>query len=249
MFLAFTPCRGLATLILVVEARLESEMSMRSFVRGGPWLLAVLLALGLFGFGAWLATLPSGPMRSDAPSVGRAETEALVGSLAPPKRGRRLVAAVAGTDATETTDYLAPTGILRRADVADVILLARSPGPVQLYPALAVEPDATLEQFDAREPEGADYVIVPAMSRDDDPTILAWLRSQADKGATIIGVCAGAKVVAAAGLLDGKRATTHWYYLEELLERNPSIRYVPDRRMVIDQGVATTTGITASVPT
>ena len=141
-----------------------------------------------------------------------------------------------------------PTGILRRADVADVMMLATGPGPVQLYPALRVEPDATIAAFDAAHPQGADYVIVPAMSRDDDPAAIAWLRSQAEKGATIIGICAGAKVVAAAGLLDGKRATTHWYYLGEMLKRSPTIRYVADRRMVADGGVATTTGITASMP-
>jgi transcriptional regulator GlxA family with amidase domain len=39
---------------------------------------------------------------------------------------------------------------------------------------------------------------------------MAWLAAQAGKSATIIGVCAGAKVVAAAGLLNGRRGTTHW---------------------------------------
>lgn len=68
------------------------------------------------------------------------------------------------------------------------------------------------------------------------------------KGATIIGICAGAKVVGAAGLLDGKRATTHWFYRGEMLKRSPTIRYAMDRRMVADEGVATTTGITASMP-
>ena len=91
-------------------------------------------------------------------------------------------------------------------------------------------------------------VIVPAMSRDDDPAVLAWLQNQPRKGATIIGICAGAKVVGAAGLLDGRQATTHWYYLDELLERSPSIDYVADRRMVFDGDVVTTTGITASMP-
>ena len=47
--------------------------------------------------------------------------------------------------------------------------VATEPGPVELYPALTVEPDATVAAFDARYPDGADYVIVPAMSRDDDP--------------------------------------------------------------------------------
>src|SRR5262249_6099613 len=141
-----------------------------------------------------------------------------------------------------------PYGILRRADVADVVLLATRPGPVTLFPTLEVEPHATIADFDERHPDGADYVIVPAMSRDDDPVALKWIRSQADKGALIVGICAGAKVVAEAGLLDGKRATTHWYYVDEMLKKHPSITYVPDRRMVIDAGVATTTGISASMP-
>jgi transcriptional regulator GlxA family with amidase domain len=159
-----------------------------------------------------------------------------------------VVAIVGINDTTETTDYLMPYGILRRANVADVFLLATEPGRVTLEPALTVEPDATIAEFDARHPDGADYVLVPKMSRDDDERVLAWLRTQASRGATVIGVCVGAKVVAAAGLLDGKRATTHWYYRDELLDENPGVRYVPDRRIVVDAGVATTTGITASMP-
>ena len=141
-----------------------------------------------------------------------------------------------------------PFGVLRRSDVADVVLLATEPGPVKLYPALEIEPHTTIAIFDGQHPEGADYVIVPAMSRDDDATVLEWLRSQAAKGATIIGVCAGAKVVGEAGLLDGKPATTHWYFLEELRQKHPTIRYVANRRLVVHQGVPTTTGITASMP-
>jgi transcriptional regulator GlxA family with amidase domain len=86
------------------------------------------------------------------------------------------------------------------------------------------------------------------MSRDGDPMALEWIRNQAAKGAIIIGVCAGARVVAEAGLLDGKRATTHWYYLKGMLDRHPTIRYVADRRLVVDQAVVTTTGISASIP-
>jgi transcriptional regulator GlxA family with amidase domain len=159
-----------------------------------------------------------------------------------------LIAIIGINDATETTDYLMPYGILRRADVAEVMALATRPEPVELYPALKVEPDATVAEFDVRHPEGADYVIVPAMSRDDDPAVTRWLKRQAVKGAIIVGVCAGAKVVASAGLLDGKRATTHWYYLKELRREHPAIHYVADRRLVADRGVATTTGITASMP-
>jgi transcriptional regulator GlxA family with amidase domain len=104
---------------------------------------------------------------------------------------------------------------------------------VTLYPALEVEPQATVAAFDARHPDGADYVIVPAMSRDDDPAALQWIRRQAAKGAIVIGVCAGAKVVGNAGLLDGKRGTTHWYYLEALRDDHPAMHYVEDRRLAV----------------
>jgi transcriptional regulator GlxA family with amidase domain len=172
----------------------------------------------------------------------------MLSALKPHQRDRPVIAIVGLNDATETTDYLMPYGILRRADVAEVLALATGPGPVKLYPALSVEPDATVEAFDRRYPSGADYAIVPAMSRDDDPAVLAWIRSQAQKGATVVAVCAGAKVVGSAGLLDGRRATTHWYYLKELRKDVPSLTYVPDRRMVVDGSVATTTGISASMP-
>lgn len=209
--------------------------------------LAAIVIIGLLGFGAWLALLPPGAsLTPQAPPP--AETAAGLASLRPVQPGRPTIAVIGLNDATETTDYLMPTGILRRADIADVIMVATEPGPVQLYPALRVDPDATIAQFDTAHPDGADYIIVPAMSRDDDPAVLAWLQQQSARGAIIIGVCAGAKVVAAAGLLDGKRATTHWFYLREMLSERPTIEYVADRRMVFDGNVATTTGISASMP-
>ncbi|GAA0490579.1 DJ-1/PfpI family protein [Pigmentiphaga sp. GD03639] len=216
----------------------------RHIVRGG---LALVL-LGLAGFGAWLSSLPPASAPAQAQPVAAGDVDAMLASLQPPGHKRPLVAVVGLNDATETTDYLMPTGILRRADVAEVVTLAAGQGPVKLFPALTVQADATIAQFDARHPAGADYVIVPAMSRDDDPAVLAWLREQSGKGAIVLGVCAGAKVVAAAGLLDGKRATTHWYYLQDMLDKHPSITYVANRRVVADRGVATSTGISASMP-
>jgi transcriptional regulator GlxA family with amidase domain len=206
--------------------------------------VALLAAAG----GAWIFSLPVGREIGVGPAIPPEEIDATLAALKPPKRERPLIAIIGLNSGTEATDYLMPYGILRRADIADVIALGTEPGPVKLYPALQVEPQATVVEFDTRHPEGADYVIVPAMRRDDDPNVVQWIKDQAAKRAIIVGVCAGAKVVAATGLLDGKRATTHWYYVDELREKHPTVRYVPDRRWVIDQGVASTTGITASMP-
>ena len=204
--------------------------------------VAIAVAIGL--------RVVSSPPHSSvtAPEIGQDESAATLAALKPPKRQRPLIAVIGINDATETLDYVMPTGILRRADVADVLMVATGPGPVKLYPALTVEPDTTVAEFDTGHPDGADYVIVPAMIRDDDPAALQWIKGQAAKGATVISVCAGAKVLAETGLLDNKRGTTHWYYLKELRKKHPSIQYVPNRRFVVDQGVATTTGITASMP-
>ncbi|WP_193087631.1 DJ-1/PfpI family protein [Advenella sp. FME57] len=214
----------------------------------------MLVVIGIVAFSIvagviWLLTLPLPGSHPALPGLDSREHETAMAALAPPKRQRPLIAVIGLNDATETTDYLLPYGILKRAGIADVMALSMKDGPVRLYPALTVRADATAAQFDRRYPTGADYVIVPAMSRDDDPAVIAWLRHQKAKGAIIIGVCAGAKVVAEAGLLDGRRATTHWYYLNALLENHPDIDYVANRRWVVDNGIVTTTGITASMPT
>jgi putative intracellular protease/amidase len=197
-----------------------------------------------------LQVLSRPPQPSDVapPAIAEDETAATLAALKPPKRTRPVVAMIGINDATEVTDYLMPAGILRRADVADVLMVATGPGRVKLYPALTIEPDITVADFDARHADGADYVIVPQMAPNDDPAALQWIKSQAAKGATVIGVCAGARIVAKTGLLDNKRGTTHWFYLKGMREEHPSIKYVPNRRIVADQGVLTTTGISASMP-
>jgi len=212
------------------------------------WIGLSAVALCAIIFGSWIFTLPPAPSFAAAPPIAKEEADATIAALKPPKRQRPLIAIIGINDATETTDYLMPYGILRRADVADVVTLATKPGPMSLFPVLKVEPQATVAEFDAQHPDGADYVMVPAMSSDDDPSALQWIRSQAAKGAIVIAVCAGAKVVGDSGLLDGKRATTHWYSVGELQGKHPTIRYVANRRLVVDHGVASTTGITASMP-
>ena len=207
---------------------------------------AVALLIGIGG--AWIFSLPAAPSVAAPPAIAQAERDATIAALKPPKRRRPLIAIIGINDATETTDYLMPYGILTRADVADVVTLATAPGPVTLFPTLKVVPQATIAEFDAQHPDGADYVIVPAMTRDDDPVALQWIRNQSAREAIIIGVCVGAKVVGEAGLLHSKRATTHWYSVKELRGKHPTMRYIEDRRLVVDDGVATTTGITAAMP-
>jgi hypothetical protein len=136
-------------------------MEMRIMLWSGLGAAVLFLTIG----GAWILSLPAAPAALVAPPITREEADAMIAALKPPKRERPLIAIIGANKGTEASDYLMPYGIVRRADVADVVALATEPGPVTLYPALKVEPQATVGDFDARNPEGADYVIVSAMSR------------------------------------------------------------------------------------
>lgn len=163
-------------------------------------------------------------------------------------RARPVVAVIGENTFTELTDYVIPYAVLAEADVAEVLALATRPGPLQMFPALKLEPQVTSAEFDARFPEGADYVIVPAVHYTKDPTLLAWVTAQAAKGATIIGVCDGVWVLAHAGLLQGRQATGYWYSLTSLEKQFPETTWMKNQRYVVDQNIVTTTGVTASIP-
>lgn len=191
------------------------------------------------------------PLQPAHTDVARSEREkqAFVEALKPRRAGRPVVAVLALNEGTEMTDLMLPHAVLRRADVAEVRIVAPRAGRVSLYPALEIDGAQDFAGFDRQNPSGADYVIVPAMITEGDPAVATWLKRQAAQGARVIGVCSGALVVGRAGLLDGRRFAGHWYDRGTLQKRHPGATYVPHQRYVVDRGVATTTGITASVPT
>ena len=81
----------------------------------------------------------------------------------------------------------------------------------------------------------------------EDATLLTWVRAAAVSSRRIASVCSGAFVLAEAGLLDGRRATTHWSRAADLARRFPAVRVEPDRIFVRDGKVWTSAGITAGI--
>ncbi|MFF7445414.1 MULTISPECIES: helix-turn-helix domain-containing protein [unclassified Streptomyces] len=96
----------------------------------------------------------------------------------------------------------------------------------------------------------ADTVIVPGCSPEAGPTpapVLEALRRAAAAGTRIASVCAGAFVLAEAGLLDGLRATTHWVAAKELARRFPEVRVEPDVLYVDNGRILTSAGAAAGL--
>jgi transcriptional regulator GlxA family with amidase domain len=96
----------------------------------------------------------------------------------------------------------------------------------------------------------AGTVVVPAwrsISQAPPTTALAALRRAHEEGARVIGLCTGAFVLAAAGLLDGRPATTHWMYAPTLAKRYPSVHVDPRELFVDDDDILTSAGTGAGI--
>jgi len=98
--------------------------------------------------------------------------------------------------------------------------------------------------------ETADTLIVPARPDTDVPTapaIIAAIRRAAGRGARLISFCTGALALAEAGVLDGKRATTHWRWAASLASRFPEVRWEPDVLFIDEGNILTAAGSAASL--
>jgi len=98
--------------------------------------------------------------------------------------------------------------------------------------------------------EHADTIVIPGWRAVDEPppaALIAKLRTAFARGARLCSICSGAFVLAAAGLLDGRRATTHWKYATSLATRYPQIR-VEANALYVDEGqVLTSAGSAAGL--
>jgi len=212
--------------------------------------IVALVMLGIAAAGvAILMPSPPDPAPPIASPIDDAERSRAIDALRPGTAKRPVIAIVTNNDGTEVADLLSTFGVLRQADVADMVVVAEKNAPVQLYPGdLRVMPQASFDEFNRSHPDGADYVVVPAMDPHDDPAVVDWLLAQRKSGAKIVSVCNGSLTLGAAGLLDGRRATSHWSTVRKLRSRHPTMQWIADRRYVTDGDITTATGITASLP-
>jgi transcriptional regulator GlxA family with amidase domain len=152
----------------------------------------------------------------------------------------------------EELDFAGPWEVLgawaERApeDAVRLRLLARDTSPVRCRKGLRVVPDAALA-----ESGDLDLVVIPggrgarrAMTSEE---LLGWVRGQAGHGALVTSVCTGALVLAAAGLLDGRAATTHHAALDELRAAARDVEVRGDERFVDEGPVVTSAGVSAGI--
>ncbi|MEU0899904.1 GlxA family transcriptional regulator [Streptomyces massasporeus] len=116
--------------------------------------------------------------------------------------------------------------------------------PVRTTSGLTLVPDESLAG--AKDP---DILLVPGGpgTLRPDPRLVDWVRERGPRAARLVSVCTGAAVLAGAGLLDGRRATTHWAYCDRLAREHPAVEVDPDPVYVRDGHISTSAGVTAGI--
>jgi transcriptional regulator GlxA family with amidase domain len=149
-------------------------------------------------------------------------------------------------DEVEELDFAGPYEVLSAArelgGKEEVTLVAETLRPVRCANGLSVEPHATLGSSPP-----PDVLMVPggrgARMQSSNASLLDWVKKTAASAAWVTSVCTGALLLADAGLLEGKRVTTHWAFIEQLRERKGTtvlegVRYVRDGNLVTAAGVS-----------
>lgn len=127
------------------------------------------------------------------------------------------------------------------------LVAAPRPGPIRTSLGFTIDAPYGLDAV-----RTADTVYVPARGgyapgSDPPDEVVDALRAAHQRGARIMSVCIGAFVLAAAGLLDGRHATTHWMHTDELARRYPAVQLAPDVLYVDDGDVLTSAGTAAGI--
>jgi len=126
-------------------------------------------------------------------------------------------------------------------------LIGEQAGSVQTSSGIRVVADHAIGEND----EGIDTLLVaggpnvePARG---NPAVMGWIKAMADRVRRIGSVCTGAFLLAESGILEGRRATTHWIFCQQLAEEFPNVAVEPDRIFVHDGNVYCSGGITAGI--
>lgn len=123
-----------------------------------------------------------------------------------------------------------------------------SPGgaPIRTSSGLRIVPEGDLE---SERPGAGTTLLVPGgrYTADFAPELNHWLRAHGGSAERLVSVCTGGLLLAEAGLLDGRRATTHWYMCERMARDYPAVTVEPDPIYVRDGPVSTSAGVTAGI--
>lgn len=171
--------------------------------------------------------------------------------LEPPSHDPRkpTVAIVMSNHWTEITDFLGPYEVLTTSEAYNVYAVAPERKLSTLNGVLHVMPHYSFAGFEARGLK-PDIIVVPYMNNIHsvvNAPILEWIKKNHDQGAKVLSICGGSEVVAASGVLDGRKATTYWSFFDRLEKEYPTTTWIRGVRYVDDGDMMSSAGITSGI--
>jgi putative intracellular protease/amidase len=155
-----------------------------------------------------------------------------------------------GNGGTNAADTLPPFEVLAASGAFNVYTVAEQRRLVPLVGGLDIVPDLSFAELRALLGSSPQVIVVPQIEGEPTPDspIIRWLRDQRRIGDPIIvSVCVGAEIVAEAGLLDGRPATSHWLGLIGLRRSHPDVQWRDDVRYVDDGDIITSAGVLSGI--
>ena len=148
-------------------------------------------------------------------------------------------------DDVQSLDVTGPLEVFAHLPGYQISTASLGAAPVTTSSGLRLTPDADL----THRAQPPDLLLVPGGegARRRDPDVVAWLRDNAPRARRLASVCTGAFLLAEAGLLDGRRVTTHWAHCQDLAAQYPDITVDPDPIFIKDATLATSAGVTAGI--
>jgi putative intracellular protease/amidase len=165
--------------------------------------------------------------------------------------GKIAVAYVLGQSGSDTGDVFAPYEVLASSSDFHVYTVASTPAPAPVGGGMSVVPAYTFDDVAAGIAPAPGLVVVPAVNSpagSSEQDARDFVARQYQKGARVLGICAGSRLLAASGILDGRKATSHWSRIAALEESNPEVSWIRGQRYVQDGLITTTGAVTSGIP-
>ncbi len=201
-----------------------------------PLLVGLIVALKVVG--DWMEVSASEPLVGQWPEL----------SYSPEIDPKKPTAAVVlSNGGTETTDLLAPYGILASSEALNVVTVAPERTLSPFWSGADIMPHFSFEELERKLGGPPDLILVPNIADPENKTIVEWIQRNSKRSQWLVSVCKGARVLAEAGLLQNRRASSHYLSFGDLEQKYPDTQWTRGVRFVEDGNIITSAGVTASI--
>jgi transcriptional regulator GlxA family with amidase domain len=158
------------------------------------------------------------------------------------------VAIIASNQGTEISDFLAPYAVFATAEAFNVYAVApeRTFTPF-MWGGLDIMPHYSFAELDQLVGKAPDVIVIPFFKDPENPAIVQWIRNHAGAGTLVVSICGGARTLAATGLVDEAKMTTHQSYFSVIEKTYPQIELVRNMRYIDNGNTITSSGITGGI--